>query len=386
MKNIILTFCFALAAGLAVGQVKVITNGNVGIGGVSNPAFPLTVDGNIVTNNNIFVGEGTTNANLFMKLGRNRTANGSVGIDMIGDVSNFPAYGFRFLRNGAGQTILTHRGTQLFRVACEQASLLQFFTSNQPRLMVVASGNVAVGGQSAAQKLHVFGNVQATDFIVASDKRLKTDIQKFDMGLDKLLEIQPYTYMYNGKARIDSKETHYGVIAQEFEKILPDAVNDFTYEDLDDDGKVIETENYKAVQTESIKFILVNAVKEQQAIIEEQNERINRLEELVQTLVDGQKQTIDISGNDKSKAVLGNNYPNPFESNTKINYFVPSEATSAKINLFDMTGKLIKTVDINNTGNGVLDVNISEMPSGIYNYQMIVNDRIVDTKKMKIAK
>lgn len=386
MKNILITLCLAFACSLGLGQVKVITNGNVGIGGIANPAFPLTVDGNIVTNNNVFVGEGTSNPNLFMKLGRNRTANGSVGIDMIGDVSNFPAYGFRFLRNGAGQTILTHRGTQLFRVACEQASLLQFFTSNQPRLMVVASGNVSVGGQSAAEKLHVFGNVQASDFIVASDKRLKTDIKKFDSGLDQLLDIQPYSYMYNGKANIDSDKTHYGVIAQEFEKILPGAVNDFLYEDLNDDGEVIESEKYKAVQTEAIKYILVNAVKEQQSIIEDQNNRITKLEELVNLLMDGETQSVDISGDDKSKAVLGDNFPNPFESNTKINYFVPADAISAKINLFDMSGKLIKTVDINNTGNGVLDVNISEMPTGIYNYQMIVNDRIVDTKKMTIIK
>ena len=46
MKNIIFTFCFFLICGLSQAQLKVITNGDVGVG-ESNPIEKLHVGGNI---------------------------------------------------------------------------------------------------------------------------------------------------------------------------------------------------------------------------------------------------------------------------------------------------------------------------------------------------
>jgi len=64
------------------------------------------------------------------------------------------------------------------------------------------------------------GNIVATGNVTAySDIRLKTDIQVIPNALDKVSKIRGVTY-----ERIDSGERHTGVIAQEVEKVLPEAV------------------------------------------------------------------------------------------------------------------------------------------------------------------
>ena len=383
MKNLIFTLFLSLATTLAFSQVKVITNGNVGIGGIANPTAALDVNGKVYTTDELSVAKNTTSFNAFIRLGQGRSANGVAAFDLISDVTAFPTYGFRFLRNQVGNTIMYHSGDKAFRLNATGAAPIQFFTDNTIRLNVNTVGNTGLGTAFSNHRLNVAGDVQATDFITASDTRLKEDIQDFDSGLDKLMEIKTYTYTYNGKAGINSKLKHYGVIAQEFEKIMPEAVGEFDWANMNAEGELTtDVENYKYVQTEAIKYILVNAVKEQQAIIESQEERLNKLEEQLAILLEGNNQSIDISGGDTSKAVLGDNYPNPFGTQTDIRYFVPEETQNAVLNVFDNSGKLIRSVKITERGNGVLNVNFSDMPAGIYNYQMVVDDKLVATKKM----
>ena len=386
MKNIILTLIITSLATWGFAQVKVITNGNVGIGGVAAPASALHVHGVIQNNNNLDVAKGTTLFNSFVTVGKGRASNGVAAFDLISDVTSYPTYGFRFLRNQVGNTIMYHSGANAFRLNATGAAPIQFFTDNTIRLNVNTVGNTGLGTAYAIHRLNVAGDVQATDFITASDTRLKEDIKAFDSGLDKLMQIKTYTYKYNGKAGINSKLKHYGVIAQEFEKIMPEAVGEFDWANMNAEGELTtDVEHYKYVQTEAVKYILVNAVKEQQTIIESQEERLTKLEAQIATLLEGNNQAIDISGGDSSKAVLGDNYPNPFGSLTDIRYFVPEESENATLNVFDNSGKLIKSVNITERGNGVLNVNFSDMPAGIYNYQMVVDDKLVATKKIVLG-
>ncbi|MBK8202992.1 MAG: tail fiber domain-containing protein [Bdellovibrionales bacterium] len=66
--------------------------------------------------------------------------------------------------------------------------------------------------------LEVNGNVKATSFISTSDVRLKTDIQKIE-GLNAILKLQGLQYRWKNTGEGDA-----GVLAQEVEKIFPDAV------------------------------------------------------------------------------------------------------------------------------------------------------------------
>ena len=108
--------------------------------------------------------------------------------------------------------------------------------------------------------LHVEGNVIAYSTTI-SDERLKTDIVKIDGALDKVAQLNGYTFTYTA----DGKQSA-GVIAQEVQKVLPSAIVGSTLPlKMGDDD---ETE-YMTVQYDQLIGLLVEAVKELKAEIAE---------------------------------------------------------------------------------------------------------------------
>jgi hypothetical protein len=79
------------------------------------------------------------------------------------------------------------------------------------------------------------------------------------------------------------------------------------------------------------------------------------------------------------KAILYQNTPNPAGDQTTIGYFLSEGTTNAEMVFFDMYGKEIKRVALENSGNATLDVNTKDLDAGIYTYSLIVNGIVVDT-------
>jgi hypothetical protein len=79
---------------------------------------------------------------------------------------------------------------------------------------------------------------------------------------------------------------------------------------------------------------------------------------------------------------LGQNYPNPFNSSTTIRYSIPNQS-KVIIKVFDILGKEIGILvnEEKPAGNYEIDFNASELPSGVYFYQLKAGD-FVETKKM----
>jgi hypothetical protein len=94
-----------------------------------------------------------------------------------------------------------------------------------------------------------------------SDITLKKNIEPVAHGLDIISTIHPVLYHF--KSQSDSEYKHYGMIAQDVQKVLPNLVGE---------SNEILTLNY-------IEFvpILISAVKEQNAIIQSQQAQINQL-------------------------------------------------------------------------------------------------------------
>ncbi len=82
-----------------------------------------------------------------------------------------------------------------------------------------------------------------------------------------------------------------------------------------------------------------------------------------------------------NNAVLYQNAPNPFGSGTTIKYFVPDNA-DAQVVFYDEFGTQLKTFKIAENGTGQLNIDASNLSTGIYSYSLIVNRKVVDTKKM----
>jgi len=79
---------------------------------------------------------------------------------------------------------------------------------------------------------------------------------------------------------------------------------------------------------------------------------------------------------------LYQNYPNPFNPFTKIKFSVP-KSEIVQIKVYDILGKEIKTIlkEFKQAGNYEVELDASNLPSGIYFYRMISGD-YSETKKM----
>ena len=89
----------------------------------------------------------------------------------------------------------------------------------------------------------------------SSDERLKDNIKPIEDPISKILEIGGYTFDWNDKQSTYTG-SDVGVIAQEVEKVIPEVV------ETRDNG-------YKAVKYEKIVPLLIEAIKELKAEIEE---------------------------------------------------------------------------------------------------------------------
>ena len=86
------------------------------------------------------------------------------------------------------------------------------------------------------------------------------------------------------------------------------------------------------------------------------------------------------------------NYPNPFNPNTTIKFTIPeleSEASlkNVKLQVYNITGKLVRTLVNENFPAGTYSVNFnaSDLSSGVYFYKIEI-DGFSETKKMILVK
>ena len=133
------------------------------------------------------------------------------------------------------------------------------------RLKITSDGNVGIGTTNPSLKLYVNGTAGGTtSWNSSSDARLKTNINLIDNALDKVLSLSGIYFNWKDAENF-SKGRQMGFIAQDAEKIIPEVVE--------------KNGEYYSMKYAPITAILVEAIKEQQKIINELNDRIKKLEE-----------------------------------------------------------------------------------------------------------
>lgn len=153
-------------------------------------------------------------------------------------------------------------------------------------LHISATGNVSIGtNYTGSYKLHLQENSAAkpvsSSWTVPSDQRLKEDIRPFSDGLELVKQINPVWFTYTGEARMPQL-SGVGLLAQELQKLAPYMVRPYQHvvQEASEDQQEVATE-YLAIDFGAMDFLLINAIQEQQSIIEAQNERIRSLEQTV---------------------------------------------------------------------------------------------------------
>jgi len=110
--------------------------------------------------------------------------------------------------------------------------------------------------------LDVIGDIEYTGTITdVSDIRTKENIETLNNSLSKLMQIRGVSFN-----PIGSSKREFGVIAQEIKQVFPEVVN------------VVDPEKgYLGVSYPLLIPVLIESVKEQQSIIQQQNNKINML-------------------------------------------------------------------------------------------------------------
>ena len=80
---------------------------------------------------------------------------------------------------------------------------------------------------------------------------------------------------------------------------------------------------------------------------------------------------------------LEQNKPNPYNKNTIIRYSIP-QGSKGQINIYDQTGRLVKTLNAN--AGGQSQVSGHDLAAGTYTYTLMINDKVASSKQMLITK
>ncbi|MCH8873366.1 tail fiber domain-containing protein [candidate division KSB1 bacterium] len=124
-------------------------------------------------------------------------------------------------------------------------------------LYVKSDGNVGIGTTSPQFLLHVNGSAGKPgggSWSSASDARLKDIKGHFTRGLDTIDKLNPvyYSYKKDNPVNLPSDEKYIGLIAQQVQKVIPEAVGEY------EDG-------YLSVNNDPIIWTMLNAIKELKA-------------------------------------------------------------------------------------------------------------------------
>jgi hypothetical protein len=109
-------------------------------------------------------------------------------------------------------------------------------------------------------------------------------MRPFEDGLNAVMQIQPIRFRYDEKSGLGDGREYVGVAAQDMQRIAPFMVEGRALWQTvveDESGKETVTdagERYLTFDPSALDYLLINAVKEQQAVIERLERRIAELE------------------------------------------------------------------------------------------------------------
>lgn len=257
---------------------------DVGSGGFGAVGSGTSVGYDPGENAGVMIGGGTPTHRLEVPLGPNNTAfdrakfgnmvisNGSLtaGPDaQISHASQSSNANFALRQTSGGDVYVN-------APAARGIFFTQGGTSGTPRMSVIpTSGQVVVGNNAlvgaAACLLQVNGDAckaAGGTWQANSDVRLKKDVQPFEDGLDKLMQVKPVRFRYNGLLNLPTDKEYVGVLAHELQPVFPYMVTADSSMPLPvaaaENGKKGEQKESGMLMFDAsaLTYVLVNAVQE----------------------------------------------------------------------------------------------------------------------------
>lgn len=413
MKKIILSIAISAISLSVFGQIKVFNGGNISLGSTTAPpsGFRLQVIGNSVFS----ATTSTITSSAYIKgLNGYSTATtpdytwwGNDQTGMFHPANNTLA----FTTNGTERMRFFSDGKVTIGHTENWGSQLMINTGNSIALATYVNHTSDYGYAQVSyvnreyskalaviynsnQVFNVYGNgeVWASTSFTTSDQTLKENILPVENALAKILQLNGVTYNYirkglqpdaiaNTTISSTPPRRELGLIAQDVEAIVPE---------------VVETNDIgvKGIAYSNLVSLLIEGMKEQ-------NEKINQLEQdlndccskknserqqngSIENALNMDKKQPELH-NAENAATLFQNKPNPFNSQTVVEYFIPINSKQSSILIFDMQGKLMKTIVLEQKEKGSITIDANSLYPGMYLYSLVVDNKEVDTKRMIIT-
>ncbi|WP_452226493.1 T9SS type A sorting domain-containing protein [Lacinutrix cladophorae] len=274
-------------------------------------------------------------------------------------------------------------------------------------LFVASNGNISLGDDSASEKLEVNGNVAITGntFIAgqagiatmtpdanasldlaATDKALLlnrlTTADRTTLGASAVAGMLVYdtdenkTYYFDGTAWVDPSSDNQNLASASLTATtLTIAIEGGTSVAVD--LAPILTPLQTAITD------LENENTAQQAQIDALMARMDVVEACA---CGGTLGIADISDdlNDNANIRLNQNIPNPFQSTTTINYFIPNKYNTANIQVVSSLGQVVYDIPVTKFGDGSVTLTKNNLQSSVYFYTLYVDGEKIDTKRLVV--
>lgn len=158
---------------------------------------------------------------------------------------------------------------------------LRFYTCNSfgstnEKMRITSVGDIGIGIINPNERLEVDGNIKGSTFITTSDSRHKENICNLENPLDKICSIRGVNFNFKN----DKNQKHAGILAQEVDTIIPEAINK-----KDDDKWCANYSTFVGYLIESVKT-LKKENDNQNVKIENLESKLEAQEQLIQKLME----------------------------------------------------------------------------------------------------
>ncbi len=232
------------------------------------------------------------------------------------------------------------------------------------------------------------GRARAYNWDIYSSILWKTDIQPIARPLDKILQIRGVRYRL--KPEFGGNED-IGFIGEELRAVVPEIVHGEGH------GLGVDYARLTAVLVEALKEmhhryeqLYIEFHTFQTSTTEEVAQLRSRLvaiESLLTCAYSPQRQPSSTQNElavHSITALLGQNIPNPFDNATIIPMYISSEIRTATLEVVTLDGRILNTIVIPSRGETSVTLSLSNYSSGTYQYRLIVDGMLCDTRIMQL--
>lgn len=242
------------------------------------------------------------------------------------------------------------------------------------------------------------GDVYSTTGVYAgSDQKLKQNIRDASGAMAIINQLHPKLYEFRHDGNYAAMKLpmgqHYGLIAQDLEKVLPNLVKNSKFEVRPNSDQPLTKDNVKELQAtakpEVIDFKAVNYTELIPVLIkalQEEDAKVEQLTRQVNALTASNASALNSNGSVKLSSASLQSVPNPAKNSTKIFYSNVPNGSTAQLIIMDASGKTIKQLQLPKSSNGSVNIDVSALSVGTYSCSLIVDGKLLNTKTIEVAK